>query len=613
GGRFQTKLVEGKEDAYLSQKLATIVSDLGVEIDLDQAKPDQFDPLMVRDLFRELEFDSLLNRLAVVEDIYGKTVSEGQMSLFTETEGKTPEFLTTTDDPGFIKVEIVTTEAQLKKLGEVLSKASQIAFDTETTSKDQMQAKLVGISLAVSEDGGYYVPVGHNEGEQLLLDQVLDVLRGPLTNPAIPKLGHNLKYDYVLLARAGLMVQPLSFDSMIAEWLINPSSRNLGLKKLAWVRLDRLMSEIETLIGKGKSQITMAEVTIQDAARYAVEDAVMVLMLHPILLQGLKDTGSTDLYRNIEMPLVSILAGMEMEGIGLDTAFLAEMSIRLETELDQLEEKIFKGVGHVFNLNSPKQLSEALFQTLKLSPPGRSSKTASGYYSTAADVLVFLKKEHQVPAWVLQYREYSKLKSTYVDALQVQVNPATKRVHTSYNQTGSVTGRIASTNPNLQNIPVRTELGKQVREAFIASPGMTLVAVDYSQIELRVAAHMAQDQAMLEAFREGRDIHTTTAAAIYDIPLEEVSSEQRREAKAINFGLIYGMSSFGLTQTTDLTLAEAETFVKTYFQRFPGIKSYLDNIKVQAKEVGYVETMLGRRRYFPRLATTTDHNLRRRE
>ena len=613
GGRFQTKLVEGKEDAYLSQKLATIVSDLGVEIDLDQAKPDQFDPLMVRDLFRELEFDSLLNRLAVVEDIYGKTVSEGQMSLFTKTEGRTSEFLTTTDDPGSIKVEIVTTEAQLKKLGEVLSKASQISFDTETTSKDQMQAKLVGISLAVSEDGGYYVPVGHNEGEQLLLDQVLDVLRGPLTNPAIPKLGHNLKYDYVLLARAGLMVQPLSFDSMIAEWLINPSSRNLGLKKLAWVRLDRLMSEIETLIGKGKSQITMAEVTIQDAARYAVEDAVMVLMLHPVLLQGLKDTGSTDLYRNIEMPLVSILAGMEMEGIGLDTAFLAEMSIRLETELDQLEEKIFKGVGHAFNLKSPKQLSEALFQTLKLSPPGRSSKTASGYYSTAADVLVFLKKEHQVPAWVLQYREYSKLKSTYVDALQVQVNPATKRVHTSYNQTGSVTGRIASTNPNLQNIPVRTELGKQVREAFIASPGMTLVAVDYSQIELRVAAHMAQDQAMLEAFREGRDIHTTTAAAIYDIPLEEVSSEQRREAKAINFGLIYGMSSFGLTQTTDLTLGEAETFVETYFQRFPGIKSYLDNIKVQAKEVGYVETMLGRRRYFPRLATTTDHNLRRRE
>jgi len=564
-------------------------------------------------MFRELEFGSLLNRLAVVEEIYGKSVSEGQISLFSAPAEKTSEFLTTTEDPGSIKVEVITTQAQLKELGEYLSKAEQIAFDTETTSTDQMQAKLVGISLAVTDDGGYYIPVGHIDGEQLPLDQVLDVLRGPLTNPNIPKMGHNLKYDYVILAREGLLVYPLSFDSMIAEWLINPSSRNLGLKKLAWVRLDRQMSEIETLIGKGKSQITMAEVAIQDAARYAVEDAVMVLLLRPILLQDLKETESTNLYRDMEMPLVSVLAAMEMEGISLDTAFLAEMSVRLETELDQLQKKIYQGVGQEFNLNSPKQLSEALFQTLKLTPPGRSSKTASGYYSTAADVLVLLKKQHQVPAWVLQYREYSKLKSTYVDALQEQVNPETKRVHTSYNQTGSVTGRIASTDPNLQNIPVRTELGKQVREAFVAGPGMSLVAVDYSQIELRVAAHMAEDKAMLEAFREGRDIHSTTAAAIYDISLDEVSPGQRREAKAINFGLIYGMSSFGLTQTTDLTLAEAETFVETYFQRFPGVKSYLDNIKVQAKEIGYVETLLGRRRYFPRLATTTDHNLRRRE
>ncbi len=613
GGRFQAKLADGKEDAYLSQKLATIVSDLGVEIDLDQAKPDQFDPLMVRDLFRTLEFGSLLNRLTVVEDIYGKSVSEGQMSLFSRADGEESGFLTETEQHGSIKVEIITTKAQLKTVGEVLSKASRIAFDTETTSTDQMQAKLVGISLAVSEDGGYYIPVGHNDGEQLPLVEVLEALKGPMTDPSIPKLGHNLKYEYILLARAGLKVFPLSFDSMIAEWLINPSSRNLGLKKLAWVRLDRSMSEIETLIGKGKSQITMAEVAIQDAARYAVEDAVMVLLLQEVLLQDLKDTQSTDLYQKIEMPLVTILAGMEMAGIGLDTAFLADMSVQLESDLGELEEKIFKGVGHAFNLNSPKQLSEALFQTLKLTPPGRASKTASGYYSTAADVLVFLKKQHQVPAWVLKYREYTKLKSTYVDALQGQVNPETNRVHTSYNQTGSVTGRIASTDPNLQNIPVRTELGRRVRKAFVAAPGMSLVAVDYSQIELRVAAHMAQDQAMLEAFREGRDIHTTTAAAIYDIPLEDVNSQQRREAKAINFGLIYGMSAFGLTQTTDLTLAEAENFVETYFQRFPGIKSYLDNIKVQAKEIGYVETLLGRRRYFPRLATTTDHNLRRRE
>ena len=612
-GRIQTKLSDGKDSAYLSQKLARIVSDLNVEIDLEQAKPDRFDPLKVRELFRTLEFGSLLNRLATIEGIYGKTVQEGQMDLFSGESDPSPQFLIEKETPGTIKVEVITTKDQLIALGKQLRGASQIAFDTETTSTDQMQAELVGISLAITEDGGYYIPVGHRSGKQLPLESVLAELQEPLTNPSIPKLGHNLKYDYIMLARAGLKVYPLSFDSMIAEWLINPSSRNLGLKKLAWVRLNQSMNEIETLIGKGKSQITMAEVSIEDAAKYAVEDALMVLLLKPMLEQELAETESTKLYQEIEMPLVTVLAGMEMEGIGLDTDFLVEMSAQLEVDLKKLETQIFQMVGEEFNLNSPKQLSEALFLTLGLTPPPRGGKTASGYYSTAADVLETLKKEHLVPAWVLEYREYSKLKSTYVDALPLQVNPKTLRVHTSYNQTGSVTGRIASTDPNLQNIPIRTELGNKVRKAFVAAPGWSLVAVDYSQIELRVAAHMANDQAMLAAFREGKDIHTATAAAIFDIPLDKVTSQQRREAKAINFGLIYGMSSFGLTQTTDLTLAEAEIFVETYFQRFPGIKTYLDNIRKHATEYGYVKTLLGRKRYFPSLATTTDHNLRRRE
>ena len=612
-GRFQTKLIEGKEDAYLSQQLAQIVSDLGVEIDLDQAKPDEFDPLKVRDMFRILEFESLLNRLSVVEEIYGKSVPEGQMVMFSEGEKEKEDFLTTIDSQGGIKVELVTNAESLEALKKTLGSASQIAFDTETTSTDQMAAKLVGISLAVSESGGYYIPVGHQEGEQLGLDVVLDALRGPMTNPEIPKVGHNLKYDYVMLARAGLDVHPLGFDSMIAEWVVNPSSRNLGLKKLTWVRLNRSMQEIDSLIGKGRSQITMAEVAIQDAARYAVEDAVMVLMLKPVLEYDLKQAQSLELFRDLEMPLIPILADMEMEGIGLDIPFLEEMSKKLETDLVQLEKKIFQSVGHEFNLNSPKQLSEALFTDLALVPPDRGNKTASGYYSTSADVLEFLRNQHEVVAWVLEYREYTKLKSTYVDALQTQVNPDTGRVHTSYNQTGSVTGRLASTDPNLQNIPIRTELGRQVRKAFVAAPGCSLVAVDYSQIELRVAAHMAGDQAMLEAFQVGRDIHTTTAAAIHNIALEEVTSQQRRDAKAINFGLIYGMSAFGLTQTTELTLAEAEQFVDTYFQRFPGIKRYLDEIREQAREIGYVETLLGRRRYFPQLATATNVNIRRRE
>jgi DNA polymerase-1 len=441
----------------------------------------------------------------------------------------------------------------------------------------------------------------------------MTALEGPLTDPSIPKFGHNLKYDYIILARYGLMVHPLSFDSMIAEWVINPSSRNLGLKKLSWVRLNRSMSEIETLIGKGKSQITMAEVPILDAARYAVDDAVMVLLLKPVLEEDLKEVKGLELFTKIEMPLIPVLAAMEMEGIGLDKSFLVEMSLQLESDLQILEKEIFQAVGDEFNLNSPKQLSEALFSTLGLTPPNRGSKTASGYYSTAADVLETLKSDHEVPGKVLKYREYAKLKSTYVDALQEQVNPDTNRVHTSYNQTGSVTGRIASSDPNLQNIPIRTDLGRQVRQAFVPTPGWSLIAVDYSQIELRVAAHMAQDQAMLDAFREGLDIHAATASTIHVIPIDEVSTEQRYEAKAINFGLIYGMSAYGLTQTTDLTLAEAENFVETYFQRFPGIKDYLDRVKEQAKDKGYVETLLGRKRYFPRLATTSDYNTRRRE
>jgi len=612
--RFQTKLAEGRESAYLSKKLATIVSDLGIEIDLEQARPDQFDPLKVRDLFRNLEFGSLLGRLSTIEEIYGKTVPEQQMSFLSGAEDeKKPDFLIEQESNGAIEVEIINTEKQLNALEKTLNKASVIAFDTETTSTDQMQAELVGISLAVSGEGGYYIPVGHKEGKQLPLEQVLAAIKNPMTAPSIQKMGHNIKYDYILLARAGLKTHPLSFDSMIAEWVINPSSRNLGLKRLAWVRLNQSMNEIGSLIGKGKSQVTMAEVAIKDAARYAVEDAVMVLLLQPILEKDLIRVGSLDLYNRVEMPLVSVIASMEMEGIGLDKQFLRDMSLQLEEELNKLEGEIQQAVGYEFNLNSPKQLSQALFSTLELSPPNRGSKTASGYYSTAADVLETLKDEHVVPAWVLKYREYAKLKSTYVDALQDQVNPDTQRVHTSYNQTGSVTGRIASSNPNLQNIPIRTELGRLVRKAFVARPGWSLIAIDYSQIELRVAAHMAGDQAMLKAFREGQDIHTATASAIHDISLKEVTEQQRRDAKATNFGVIYGMSAYGLTQSTDLTLAEAETFVETYFARFPGIRDYLEKIKEQAKDKGYVETLLGRKRYFPRLASTSNYNLRRRE
>ncbi|MEN8172157.1 MAG: DNA polymerase I, partial [Chloroflexota bacterium] len=349
------------------------------------------------------------------------------------------------------------------------------------------------------------------------------------------------------------------------------------------------------------------------AAKYAADDAAVVLELMPLLQDELNAVQAQSLFTEMEMPLIEVLAKMEMAGIALDTGFLAKMSLDLETRIQTLVSQVHQIAGTPFNLNSPKQLSAALFETLAIQVPEGTRKTATGFYSTAVGVLEELRTSHPVIELILSYRELEKLRSTYVDALPEQVNSQTGRVHTSYNQAGSRTGRIASSEPNLQNIPVRTALGRQVRHAFVAAPEHLLLAVDYSQVELRIAAHMSQDKAMLSAFRSDQDIHATTAAAIYGIPLDDVSPQQRRHAKAINFGLIYGMSAFGLTRTTDLTLAEAENFVNAYFQKFPGIKGYLDAIRESAAKQGYVETLLGRRRYFPGLQNVSNQQTRKRE
>jgi DNA polymerase-1 len=610
------KLETGRESALLSHKLAEIVTDLEISLNLDQARPDHFNPGKVEELFRELEFRTLMERFDKLKKQYGMDikVKQGQLSMFDSIQSEvSPVEAETT--AATIKVDIIDTAEMLDSLVRKLNDAGRISFDTETTSTDQMQASLVGISLAVDGEQGYYIPVGHRSefGQQLEIESVLGALRDPLTNPGIEKVGHNLKYDFVVLARYGLRVSPLSFDSMIAEWLSNPNSRNLGLKSLAWVRLDHRMTDIEALIGKGKQQKSMAEVPIRQAADYAGDDAAVILRLLPELEKELDDTQAVRLFRDVEMPLISVLADMEMEGISLDIDFLAGMSEDMSRRLDEIETQIHALAGIDFNINSPQQLSEVLFDRLEITPPDRTRRTASGFYSTAAGILETLSGKHPIVDLILVYRELSKLKSTYLDALPQQVNPRTGRVHTSYNQTGSVTGRIASSDPNLQNIPIRTEIGRQVRNAFIADPGHLLLSVDYSQVELRIVAHISGDQAMLAAFRAGQDIHAATAAAIHSIPLEAVTKEQRRHAKAINFGLIYGMSAFGLTRTTDLTLAEAEDFVAAYFERFPGVKNYLDGVRRQAAERGYVETLLGRRRYFPGLKDQTNYNIRARE
>lgn len=610
---LRKRLQEGHDSAYLSQELARIVTDLDIPIDLESARSEHFDPKHVEALFRELEFRSLFNRLTNLMELYGKTFpnKDRQLSLFPAAE----RVHEATETGGQIQVQVVTTPEALEGLISRIQDARVLSIDTETTSTDQMAAKLVGISLAVQKGTSYYIPVGHTNGsrEQLPWETVKDALQEPLTRSRLPKAGHNIKYDFVVLARHGLRMAPLGFDTMIAEWLVNPTSRSLGLKNLAWVRLGVKMTEIEELIGKGKNQITMAQVSISDAAPYAADDAEIVLRLMSQLQKEMGEKQALRLFEQIEMPLVSVLADMEMAGIALDTSYLQQMSEDLNQRLSAIEDQIFDVVGETFNLNSPQQLSEALFDRLGLTPPDRTRRTASGFYSTAAGVLEALSGAHVAVDWILEFRELSKLKSTYVDALPQQVNPLTGRVHTSYNQTGSVTGRIASSDPNLQNIPIRTQLGRQVRRAFVANPGHQLLSVDYSQVELRIVAHMAQDKAMLDAFRAGQDIHSATAAAIYGIPIDSVRSEQRRHAKAINFGLIYGMSPFGLTRTTDLTLAEAEDFVDSYFRQFPGVKLYLDNMRRKATQQGYVETLLGRRRYFPGLKTQRNRNIRNRE
>ncbi len=610
---IRNKLEKSHDDAFLSQELARIVTDLDVPLDLDKARTEHYDSIEVEKLFHELEFRSLFTRLQklAASQSAGINASGDQLSFFkepSESAEYTPEDVS-------VQTVIVDTEEKFNELVSKLDSAERISFDTETTSTDQMVAELVGISLAVDLDNGYYIPIGHHAGagKQLPKEMILEALQEPFGNPEIQKVGHNIKYDTVVLVRNGLHVYPLSFDTMLAEWLVNPTSRNLGLKNLAWIRLQTSMTPIEELIGKGRNQRSMADVSIDEAAKYAGDDAVIPLRLQLELKEELDERQATKLFEEIEMPLVQVLADMEMAGVGLDVEYLSGMSEELSQRLGLIETQIYDSVGVEFNLNSPQQLSEALFERLELTPPDRTQRTSSGYYSTAAGTLEAMKGDHPVVDWVLEYRELAKLKNTYVDALPLQVNPSTGRVHTSYNQAGSVTGRLASSEPNLQNIPIRTELGRQVRRAFIADQGNALLSVDYSQVELRIVAHMSNDETMLAAFQAGQDIHAATAAAIYEIPIDQVSKEQRNRAKGVNFGLIYGMSAFGLSRYTDITLAEAEDFVDAYFEQFPGVKSYLDGMKSQAAEVGYVETLLGRRRYFLGLKTQTNRNIRNRE
>ena len=609
--RVSNRLKEGKDLAYKSQELAQIHTDVKISLDLEKARTNRINTELLLELFTQLEFRSLKSKVKILgkPEKKEKETDKQQLSLFGE-----PITHIGTADAYSLNTIIVDSKDKLDSLTAQLYANEIISFDTETTSTDPMLAELVGISLSVREGEGYYIPVGHKSAaNQLPLAEVITTLQPVLNDKNKKLVGHNVKYDGLVLENHGLQIDRYYFDTMIAEWLIDPSTRRLGLKDLAEHYLGVNMTRIEELIGKGKNQISMAEVAAEKAAPYAAADAEIPLRLMSIQQERMLENEAEKLFREMEMPLIPVLIEMEKNGIALDVDFFKQMSSELQERLIKIQDDVYGIVGYPFNLNSTQQLSVALFETLKLNPPDRRKKTASGHYSTSADVLEQLSGKHQVIDLILEYRELSKLQSTYVDTLPQQINPKTGRVHTSFNQTGSVTGRLASSNPNLQNIPTRTDLGRKVRRGFVSGEGKLLLAVDYSQIELRIVAHMAKDEAMLEAFRQGQDIHATTAAAVYGVPLSEVTKEQRRHAKAINFGLIYGMSAFGLSNSTGLTLGESEDFVKAYFEKFPGVSKYLDNIRRTATTEGYVETLSGRRRYFPNLATLSNQNIRRRE
>lgn len=599
----RTKLEADRENAYLSRDLGRIVTDVpGVELRLKEGRTSDFDLVEVANLFVELEFNTIFNRIP------GAPPDKSPQEVATTKADYLPdgEYIT------------VNTKASLLELAHHLKMSDRLCVDVETDSTDEIQANLVGIAITPTAGKGYYIPVGHTihqqasmfddaqatgDNVQLSLATVQQILTPILADPSITKYMHNAKFDITVLERHGMPVKKPIFDTMVASWLSNnaPDARH-GLKDLALGELKIKMTPITDLIGSGKSQITMAEVPIEKATPYASADVDMTLRLADRLEKRLEAEGerTTAIFKEIELPLIYVLKDMELAGIRVDVAVLQEISSMLSKRLTELVEEIHHQAGQTFNINSTQQLSDVLFNQLGLPTTGL-RKTKSGHYSTAAGVLDGMAGLHPIIDLILEHRTLSKLQSTYVDTLPKLVNPKTGRIHTDYNQIGVSTGRLSSANPNLQNIPIRTPQGREIRRAFVADPGWKLVTADYSQVELRIMAHMADDAGLKEAFARNEDIHAATAAAVLGILLSEVDKNQRRIAKTVNFGLAYGQSAFGLAQTTGMSREEARAFINTYFEKYPGVKRYINETKKMAAKQGYVETLLGRRRYFPGL------------
>jgi DNA polymerase-1 len=594
-------LMDNADQIRISKRLVQLDCDTPLDFTLGSLELQTPAPQKLMDFLNLMEFRTLTRRVSEAMGV----AAPAAIDTHAEPQ-KQPEVALPFDHAAYVGIhDMATLESWIAHIRDI----GHVAVDTETTSLDEMRADLVGISLCVDAGRAAYIPLGHRQGGgdlfgssdltagQLPMAEVLAVLKPVLEDPAILKIGQNMKYDAKIFARNGINVTPID-DTMLMSAAMYAGLHNHGMDALSDLYLNHAPIPIKSLLGSGKSQVTFDRVAIDDAVKYAAEDADVTLRLWQKFKPNLHRAHVTTVYETLERPLVPVLAEMEMHGILVDRDTLSRMSNAFSQKMAGLEAEIQEAAGQSFNVGSPKQLGEILFEKLGL-PGGEKGKT--GAYATGADVLEDLATEHHLPALVLDWRQLAKLKSTYTDALQDHINPETGRVHTSYSITGAVTGRLSSTDPNLQNIPVRTEEGRRIREAFVAPKGRVLVSLDYSQIELRILAHIADIPALKQAFRDGQDIHAMTASEMFNVPLDQMTGDIRRQAKAINFGVIYGISGFGLARNLRIPRAEAQGFIDRYFERFPGIKGYMDSTIKGAQEKGYVETLFGRKIHTPEI------------
>ena len=596
-GALKTKIETHVDDIKMSKFLATIKTDVPIELNMDEFKVSEPNEEQLTQILEELEFKTLAAKILKKPEKVSKPVN-GQLDLFAEfapeSQGVSKNAQKNDIKSSTHHYQLIETEDEIRRIIEYFGSKQILSLDTETTSTNPIEAELVGLSFSVEEHEAFYVPVPADRTEA---QKTVDLFRPLYENPNILKVGQNLKYDLEVLRNYGIELKGPMWDTMIAHYLIQPELRH-NMDYMAEIYLDYQTIHIDELIGpKGKGQRSMRDLSPTLVYEYACEDADITLQLKNKLEPELKRFDAERLFYDIEMPLMPVLAEMEMNGVCLDTQSLAETSKQFTTRMNEIEQRIYELAGQQFNIASPKQVGEILFDKLKIVE--KAKKTKTGQYVTSEEVLQQLKNKHEIVADILEHRGLKKLIGTYVDALPKLINPRTGHIHTSFNQTVTATGRLSSSDPNLQNIPVRGEDGKEIRKAFVPEPGCLFFSADYSQIELRVMAHLSGDENMIEVFREGKDLHAATAANIYKKAIEEVTRDERTKSKRANFGIIYGITVFGLAERLDISRDEAKRLIDGYFETFPAVHDYMEQAKEQARQVGYVKTLFGRRRYLP--------------